>query len=205
MTLSNMKWAGLLALAVGMIGVTGCASPGASSANTGWVTLIDGANGMDNFYTVGDANWRALDGAIQADRKTDPANSFLMTKQSYSDFQIRVEFWPSNDANSGVYLRCQNVFNVTDRTCYEANIFDQRPDPKYGTGAVVHLAAIAPMPKAGGQWNTYDITVKGSQLTVDLNGVRTATVNDGQFSGGPIGLQYAAGTIKFRKVQIRSL
>ena len=102
-------------------------------------------------------------------------------------------------------MRCQNVFNVTDRTCYEANIFDQRPDPKYGTGAVVHLAAVAPMPKAGGQWNTYDITLKGGQITVLLNGVRTAELVDGQFASGPIGLQYAAGTIKFRKVQIRSL
>ena len=33
---------------------------------------------------------------------------------------------------------------MTDRTCYEANIFDQRPDPSFGTGAIVHLAIAAP-------------------------------------------------------------
>lgn len=183
----------------------GCAAPTASRPDAGWTTLIEGPAGFEHWNVVGDANWRSVDGAIQADHKANPASSFLMTKRVFDDFQLRVEFWASTDANSGVYMRCQNVFNVTDRTCYEANIFDQRPDPKYGTGAVVHLAAVAPMPKAGGQWNTYDITLKGGQITVLLNGVRTAELVDGQFASGPIGLQYAAGTIKFRKVQIRSL
>ncbi|MFZ2652472.1 MAG: DUF1080 domain-containing protein [Burkholderiaceae bacterium] len=190
----------LVALALG-----GCAALRANQAEAGWTTLIDGASGMEQWNIIGDANWRAIDGAIQADRKTAPANSFLMTKQVYTDFRVRVEFWASHDANSGIYMRCQDVFNVTDRTCYEANIFDQRADPKYGTGAVVHLAAVGPMPKAGGQWNTFDITVKGGQITVVLNGVRTAEVADGKFASGPIGLQYAAGTIKFRKVQVQPL
>jgi Domain of Unknown Function (DUF1080) len=206
MNRSNFKWAGVLALAVGLVGVSGCATPGSGSASAGWVTLIDGANGMDNFFAVGDAAWKATDGAIQAERKTGPANGFLLTKNSYTDFQIRVEFWASDNANSGVFMRCQNVFEVTDRNCYEANIFDQRPDPKYATGAVVNFAAIAPpLPKAGGKWNTYDITVKGKRITLMLNGATTVDFEDATLASGPIGLQYAAGTIKFRKVQIRSI
>ena len=102
-------------------------------------------------------------------------------------------------------MRCADPNNLTDKTCYEANIFDQRPDPAYGTGAVVHIAAVSPMPKAGGRWNTYDITVRGTRLTVTLNGVVTADVQDSKFSSGPIALQYAAGVVKFRKVQIRPL
>jgi Domain of Unknown Function (DUF1080) len=171
----------------------------------GWVTLIDGEKGLENWTRVSDANWRAADGAIQADAKTDKANAFLLSKNSYTDFQIRVEFWASDDANSGIYMRCANPGELTDRTCYEANIFDQRPDPTYGTGAIVHIAKVAPMPKAGGKWNTYDITVKGTQLTVVLNGVRTADVQDTKLASGPFALQYAAGVIKFRKVQIRPL
>jgi hypothetical protein len=116
-----------------------------------------------------------------------------------------VEFWVSDDANSGIYMRCSDLNNVTDKTCYEANIFDQRPDPSYGTGAIVHLAKIANMPKAGGKWNTYEITAKGPQLTVVLNGVRTAQANDSKFASGPIGLQWGRGVVKFRKVQIRPL
>ena len=170
-----------------------------------WTTLIDGETGLDNWYVVGDANWRAADGAIQADRKTDKASSFLLSKYAYRDFQVLVEFWVSDDANSGIYMRCADVDNLTDRTCYEANIFDQRPDPTYGTGAVVHIAPIKDMPKAGGKWNTYDITVRGERISVTLNGTKTAEVQDSKLKSGPIGLQYAAGAVKFRKVQVRTL
>ena len=61
------------------------------------------------------------------------------------------------------------------------------------------------MPKAGGKWNTFDITVKGTRLTVTLNGVRTADVQDSKLASGPIALQYAGGVVKFRKVQIKPL
>ncbi|MGH7405742.1 MAG: 3-keto-disaccharide hydrolase [Candidatus Methylomirabilales bacterium] len=193
---------GLLVIAVTAFGFAGSSY---GQADAGWTTLIDGATGLDNWNRVGDANWRAVDGAIQADQKTDKGASFLVTKNSYTDFQIRVEFWASDDANSGIFMRCADPNTLTDKTCYEANIFDQRPDPTYGTGAIVHIAAVSPMPKAGGKWNTYDITVKGTRLTLTLNGVRTVDVEDSKFPSGPIALQYAAGVMKFRKVQIKPL
>jgi hypothetical protein len=185
--------------------IVGCASHYSGKQDVKWITLIDGTTGLDNWIRVGDANWRAVDGAIQADQKTDKANSFLVTKNSYTDFRIRAEFWVSDDANSGSYMRCADIKNITDRTCYEANVFDQRPDPTYGTGAIVHLVPVSPMPKAGGKWNTYDITVKGDQLTVKLNDVVTAQGRDSKLVSGPIALQYAAGVVKFRKVQISPL
>ena len=182
----------------------GCASLTPQS-DAKWVTLIDGTTGLDNWIRVGDANWRAVDGAIQADSKSDKAASFLVTKIPYTDFRIRAEFWASDDANSGIYMRCADIKNITDRTCYEANIFDQRPDPTYGTGSIVHLSPVSPMPKAGGKWNTYDVTVKGPRIVVTLNGVVTADISDSKLTSGPIALQYAAGVIRFRKVQIAPL
>jgi hypothetical protein len=95
--------------------------------------------------------------------------------------------------------------NIIDKTCYEANIFDERKDPTYGTGAIVHISPISPMPKAGGKWNVYEITVKGDRMIVVLNGVTTADARDSKFTSGPIGLQYAAGVVKFRKFQIKPL
>ena len=183
----------------------GCASQPYGDTSAKWITLIDGGSGLDNWIRVGDANWRAVDGAIQADMKTDKANSFLVSKNSYTDFRIRAEFWVSDDANSGIYMRCADIKNITDRLCYEANIFDQRPDPTYGTGAITHLAPVSPMPKAGGKWNTFDITVQGTRVTVALNGVRTAEMQDSKLASGPIALQYAAGIVKFRKLQIAPL
>jgi 3-keto-disaccharide hydrolase len=198
-----------LTIAAASLGIVlvalGCASQPYGDTGANWVTLIDGTTGLDNWIRVGDANWRAVDGTIQADQKTDKANSFLVTKDSYTDFRIRAEFWVSDDANSGIYMRCADIKNLTDRTCYEANIFDQRLDPTFGTGSIVHLSPVSPMPKAGGKWNTYDVTVKGSRVTVRLNGVVTADIQDSKLTSGPVALQYAAGVVKFRKVQITPL
>jgi hypothetical protein len=183
------------------VALGGCATGG-----SGWTTLVDGAKGMDNFNVVGEADWAAVDGAIQA-TQGGKTPSYLVTKNSYKDFAIRVEFWASDNANSGVFLRCQNPNQLTDENCYEANIFDQRPDPTYGTGAIVKVAkAPDPMPKAGGKWNTYEITAQGTRLVLVLNGVKTVDVEDSKLlASGPIGLQWGAGTIRFRKVEIRPL
>ena len=74
---------------------------------------------------------------------------------------------------------------ITDENCYEANIFDQRPDPTYGTGAIVKVAKVSPMPKAGGKWNIYEITARGNRLVLVLNGVKTVDVEDSKLASGP--------------------
>ena len=55
---------GLLAIA---FTVFGCASMSGLS-DAGWITLIDGPKGLDYWNRLGDANWRAEDGAIVADK-----------------------------------------------------------------------------------------------------------------------------------------
>jgi hypothetical protein len=170
-----------------------------------WTTLIDGNKGLANFDVVGQANWSAADGAVQASAGTPPA-SFLVTRQSYKDVMVRAEFWSSDDANSGIFIRCQDPKTITDENCYEANIFDQRPDPTYATGAIVKVAKLtAPMIKAGGKWNTMEVTAKGTRLVVVLNGTKTVEIDDGKLANGPIALQWGRGTIKFRKVQVRPI
>lgn len=182
--------------------LSGCATGGGAGS---WTTLVDAAKGLDNFNRVGEANWNATDGTIQASQGgKDPA--YLVSKTSYKDFMLRVEFWASDDANSGVFLRCQDPSKITDENCYEANIFDQRPDPTYGTGAIVKVAKVAdPMPKAGGKWNTYEISAVGGRLVLVLNGTKTVDVEDSKLASGPIALQWGRGTIKFRKVEIKPL
>ena len=195
------RLASMLALAGAAVALGGCASMTAM----GWTKLIDGTKGMDNFNVVGQADWAAVDGAIQA-TKGGTTPSYLVSKDSYKDFTIKVEFWASDNANSGVFLRCQNPREIGDESCYEANIFDQRPDPSYGTGAIVKVAkAPNPMPKAGGKWNTYEITAQGKRLVLVLNGVTTVDVEDSKLASGPIALQWGSGTIKFRMVEIRKL
>jgi len=198
-----------LGVAAGLL-LAACSSMPAWMPGSGWTTLIDGEKGMDNFSPVGDANWRAEDGAIVADKGK---GGFLLSKESYRDFQLRIEFWAAHNANSGIYMRCSEPKNLTDKTCYEANIFDQRPDQTYATGGIVHRGKVLQPVKAGGQWNTYEITVQGPKMMVVLNGTKTAEIDNVEFPSGPFALQYGTlppkgepgGAIRFRKVQIRPL
>ena len=133
----------------------------------------------------------------------DPA--YLVSKKSYKDFEIKAEFWADDAANSGIFIRCKTAKVIDSKECYEVNIFDKRPDPTYGTAAIVDVAKVEPMPKAGGKWNTFEITAKGPKLTVVFNGQKTVDVEDGKLASGPLALQYGSGVVKFRKVQIKEL
>ena len=189
----------IIGVAIGFT-VLGCSQQPSRQADPGWIILLDGSN-LDNWNAVGKANWRLADGLVQADK----GNGHLVSKNSYADFQIRVEFWVDADANSGIHIRCADAQKPGSATCYEVNIYDKRPEPDYGTGAIVNYAKVSPMPKAGGRWNTMEITANGPQLIVTLNGVRTAEVRDSKYARGPITLQYSAGIVKFRKVEIKPL
>ena len=175
-----------------------------ATAQSEWITLIDGTDGIENFFPLGDANWTAEMASIRATHGSRA--SWLVSKQSYRNFELRIEFWASPDANSGIYLRCQNPELITDRDCYEANIFDQRPDATYSTGAIVHVAPVSePLPKAGDRWNIYRIVMDGDHLIVELNNERTVDVRDDKLASGPIALQWARGEMRFRKIEIREI
>src|SRR5262245_53322651 len=77
----------------------------ASQTGDGWIVLLDGKT-MSDWNQVGQSNWRLEDGAVVADKLTGEGSSHLVSKKSYKDFVLHVEFWASDDANSGVYLRC---------------------------------------------------------------------------------------------------
>jgi hypothetical protein len=195
-----------------LLAAAGCSQmPAMPFGLGGWTTLIDGEKGLENFDRVGDANWRAEGGAIVADRAQ--TTSHLVTKDSYKDFQIRAEFWAERDTNSGIFVRAQDPKKVTAENAYEVNIYDQRPGPEYSTAAIVNFAKVPvpPIYKAEGKWNTFDITAKGSQLTVVFNGTKTVDIRDSKFAQGPFSLQFGnhgkqpGGAIKWRKVQVRPL
>src|ERR1700726_4934490 len=173
---------------------------------------------MGDWSEVGKANWAMKDGALVADKLDGKDLSYLVSKNSYKDFQIKAEFWVDEDANSGIFIRCDQRDKIDAKICYEVNIFDKRPDPSYGTGAIVNVAKVDPMPKAAGKWNVYEITAKGSTLTVVLNGQKTVDgAQDAKLASGRIALQHGLGVkddkgvandkgvVKFRKLEIRPL
>ena len=185
-------------------------APNASGQDS--IVLFDGKS-LDNFNKVGDANWRIEDGSAVADR----GNGFLVTKESYGDFQLRAEFWVGPDANSGIFIRCTDPAKITATNAYEVNIWDDRPEKDYATGAIVGVAKVDPMPKSVGQWNVFEITAKGASFTVVLNGKKTVEAQDSKHASGVIALQHGLGNkdangvmndkgvVKFRKVEIKKL
>jgi len=189
-----------LSLSLFAIAIAIVLQPLPSLAQGGWTTLFNGST-LDGWNPIGDANWELADGAVQA----DSGSGFLVTPESYGDFELTLQYWVDQPANSGIFIRCADPQVVNDRNSYEVNIYDTRADQTYRTGGIVHLAAPASVINSPGQWNTYEIVAQGSRLRVWLNGAEMVDVEDSQFADGPIALQYGAGVVKFRNVMIRGL
>lgn len=166
----------------------------------GWVRLFDGKT-LSQWTPLGNANWKVVNGEIWS---TD-GGGFLLSKQTYTNFEIRADFWVTPDANSGVFIRCQDPAKVGAATCYEVNIFDTRPDQSYRTGGIVDVAKPASVINTGNKWNTLEITAKGSRLMVRMNGMQMVDVEDKKFARGPFALQAGVGVVRFKNVQIREL
>ena len=201
------------AIALLVVGFAALSWSSQASSETGWVPLFDGKD-TNSFDKIGDANWRVEDGMIVADK----GNGFLVTKNDYADYDLKAEFWVDADANSGVFIRCTDPGKIGSENAYEVNIWDTRPDPSYGTGAIVNVAKVDPMPHAAGKWNTYEIIAKGSTFTVILDGQKTVDgAQDSKLAKGRIALQHGLGVkdangvpndkgvVKFRKVEIKPL
>lgn len=178
-----------------------CATPAQAQNSDGFVDLIDGVS-LNGWNIIGTANWVIGKGMVEGNKP----NGFLVSTKNYQNFIIKAEFWAESNTNSGIFIRCQDPNKVNQYTCYEINIYDTRPEQAYATGAIVDVAKVDPVPKAGGRWNAMEITAKGSHFKVVLNGaVTVADAQDSRYQDGPIALQSAGGIVKFRKLQIKPL
>ena len=178
-----------------------CGNPAFGQSSDGFDDLIDGVS-LNGWNIIGNANWVIGNGIVEGNKP----NGFLVGTKNYQSFIIKAEFWAESNTNSGIFIRCQDPQKVSQYTCYEINIYDTRPEQAYATGAIVDVAKVDPVPKAGGRWNSMEITANGSHFRVVLNGVVTvADAQDSRYADGPIALQSAGGVVKFRKLQIKPL
>ena len=178
----------------------------------GWITVFDGSS-LDGFILTGDANWHTVGDVVEVTE----GNGYLVVRERYADFVLTLDFWVSSSVNSGVYIRCPSPDEHSGRICYEIQIHDYRPNQIYRTGGIVRHRSPAEHVTSLARWNSYEIRAEGEQITVTLNGIVTAEIENADYvcdqpcahrRDGYILLQYSddsGGVLKFRNVRILPL
>ena len=173
----------------------------ATEAADGWVLLFDGSS-LTGWAPRLDGQWEVVDGTISA--VPDAGRGFMATTAHYANFQLAVDFWIDDTANSGVFLRCPAEGAISQGNAFEVNIFD--PHETWPTGSINEVAKIQTVPQTAGQWNTFEITAAGDHLVVQLNGQTAVDANSDRHQSGPIALQYnGSGQVRFRNIKIKTL
>ena len=161
------------------------------------MTLFDGSS-LDGWNMTGDANWQIVEDYVEA----NSGGGHLVSANSYGDFRLTAEFWVDEGREQRHLHPVLRPADIGADKCYEVNIYDKRPEPEYRTGAIVNIAEPMVQIDAGGQWNTYEIVAQGSHLMITLNGMKTVDIMDTKFASGPFTLQYGAGIVRFKNIQI---
>jgi Domain of Unknown Function (DUF1080) len=190
----------------------------------GFTPLFDGKD-LDGWKVFGgkDDAWGVEDGMIVT---KSGGGGWLLTDKEYGDFEVRVDFKMSEGGNSGVALRAPLEGNVSysgmeiqllDDVWHKEHLKDLKPVQL--TGAI--YGVVAPSKdalKPVGEWNTIDITAKGRQITIVLNGVKTVDANLDDYKEasekdhpglkrekGHLGLQSHSNRVEFRNVCVKEL
>ncbi len=171
------------------------------------VTLFDGKtlNGWKLRDPKKKNGWAVVDGDLAVAEPKD--NADLVSEQSFQDMKLHIEWSVDAKSNSGVYLRGR----------YEIQILDN-PDAKmaldsHGCGGVYsRIAPTVDATKKAGEWQTYDITLVGRQITVVLNGttivqgvvegITGGAINPFEDEPGPLMLQGDHGKVRFRNIVV---
>src|SRR5689334_14684380 len=174
--------------------------PAAAAQSGGWTKLFNGKD-LSNWNVTGNADWQVKDGVIEATK----ARGFLVTKESYTDFELRADVWTTPDSNGGLLFRITKPEDPGIENGYELNINDKRADQTGRTGSIVNVAKPLVQFDAGGKWVTAVIVARGAHMVGTLNGIKTAEADDAKYKSGPVSLQAAGGVVRYRNVRIREL
>ena len=189
----------VIALTVAAIAVIGHAAASGQAAGS-WKNLFNGTD-LSNWSVTGNADWRVTDGVIEATK----ARGFLVTKESYTDFEMHADVWVTADSNGGILFRITKPDDPGIENGYELNMNDKRADQTGRTGSIVNIARPLVQYDSGGKWTTVVVTAKGPHMAATLNGIKTAEADDTKYARGPVSLQAAGGIVRYRNVQIREL
>jgi hypothetical protein len=200
----------VLLLAVGSLGSLAQVTP--QEKKEGYRPLFNGKN-LDGWD--GDPRlWKVENGEIvgATEGVTLTANSFLITKKTYGDFDLKVQVKLRNH-NSGIQFRSEALPNWVVRGLQadmaENNWWGSIYDEKGKRGVVVNgwkgkgEKVVKP-----NDWNDYEVYCKGDLIQLRLNGLLTAELHDSSKPRGVIALQLHRGPameVRFRNLRIKEL
>lgn len=144
----------------------------ASKNADGFETLFNGKD-LSGWKGATD-NYQVVDGAIRC--KPDHGG-VLHTEKEYADFVARVEFKLPPSGNNGLAIRYPGQGDPAYTGMCELQVLDNehpnyaKLDPRQYHGSAYGMAAShRGFHRPVGEWNFQEVTVKGSTITVELNG-----------------------------------
>jgi len=185
-------------------GAPAAAAPQVLSAEEladGWIALFDGKT-LFGWQPHSKADWKVEDGAIVV---TGGEKGLLCTSVQFSDSVLKADFKADKRTNSGIFLRTAPVVGKDDITtkCYELNIAPS--DNPFPTASLVGRQKAKEVPESE-NWQSFEVTVDGPNVTVKLNGDEILAYEDPKPIGrGHIGLQLNEGRVAFKNIKLRPL
>ncbi len=122
-------------------------------------------------------NYQVQDGAILC---KPGKGGTIYTQDEYSDFAVRLEFKLPQGGNNGLAIRYPGQGDAAYAGMTEVQVLDDnyekatgdKIDPRQAHGSVYGMiAAQRGYQRPIGEWNFEEVTVKGSKIKVELNGV----------------------------------
>ncbi|MCH8922372.1 MAG: DUF1080 domain-containing protein [Planctomycetes bacterium] len=173
--------------------------------------LFDGKT-LEGWHALGGGTWTVEDGLLVGRSKSsERRHGHLFTDRQYADFTIRLKF-KDLAGNSGLYFRTEKIKGSVGIRGFQAEI-DAKSDigglyETYGRGWVVKPKA-ADVKKyfKPDDWNEMIVTARGRNVTVHINGIKTAELkNDKGRLKGFIALQLHGGQnmeVYFKDIEIK--
>ena len=160
--------------------------------------------------------WSVANGVL---RCTGKPVGYLRTEKKYTNYVLKLQWrWPEGikPGNNGVLLRIVGEDNVWPKSI-EAQLhhtnagdiftigeFPFKTDPDRTSGR--RTTKLKPSnEKPQGQWNEYEIILKGTDLTLKVNGEVQNTATEVEEVAGTIGLQSEGAPIEYRNIRLKPL
>ena len=175
-------------------------------------------NGKDLSGWEGDLKlWKVVDGTIVGDSSGIEHNQFLVTKDEFGNFELKLEFRLKDGiGNSGVQFRTKRIPNSTEVSGYQADIGENYWGCLYDESRRNKILAAPKKEELDkvlkrDDWNKYRILCEGRHIQLWINDFKTVDYTEAdeaieqkglialQIHGGP------PGEAHYRNIRIRRI